>query len=59
MSYDKELARYREAKAALHRWDANGEVGPAHEVVAAETRLELAAYALAEAVDVAEGGEPR
>jgi hypothetical protein len=59
MTYTKELAAFREAKAAMHRWDANGGFGPALEVTAAEDRLVQAAWALAEAVDVAEGGDPR
>lgn len=57
MSYPQELAAYRSAKAALRRWDDRGGYGPALEVEEAGAKVAAAGYALAEAVDVAEGGE--
>lgn len=59
MTYTKELAAFREAKAAMRRWDDNGGIGPAAAVTDAEDRLVQAAWALAEAVDAVEGGDPR
>lgn len=57
MTYDRELEAYRAAKAAMRRWDDKGGYGPALEVTDAENQVTLTAHALAEAVDVAEGGE--